>query len=202
MRIAVTYDNGNIYTHYSRTPRIKIYQTFDNRITDTQLVPVHGFIRSSQTDNLLRDYNVDVLICNRIGIGARAVIMASGIKIVDSQRGNADMAVVRYLGIPFNPPAPKPAHRPVTAPRQLKPVTPPPKPAPQPKPPVSAGRKMEPHKPQASSGRGMQPSRPATAGRGIQPSKPAAPGGRKEADRSAPSGRGTMGGSRGGGFRK
>lgn len=190
MRIAVTYDNGNIYTHYSRTPRIKIYQTFDNRITDTQLVPVHGFMRSSETDNLLRDYNVDVLICNRIGIGARAVIMASGIKIVDNQRGNADMAVARYLGIPFNPPAPKPVHRPVTAPRQSRPVTPPPaKPAPQPKPPVSAGRKME-------------PAKPAPSGRGMQPSKPAAPGGRKEAGRNAPSGRGTMGNSRGGGFRK
>ena len=26
MKIAVTYDNGLIYTHYSRTPALKIYQ--------------------------------------------------------------------------------------------------------------------------------------------------------------------------------
>lgn len=220
MRIAVTYDNGDIYTHYSRTPRIKIYQIFDNRITDTQLVPVHGFIRSSQTDNLLRDYNVDVLICNRIGIGARAVVMASGIRIIDNQRGNADMAVARLLGIPVAPPPPKPAHHPAAVPRRPKPVTPPSaKPAPQPKSPVSAGRGTRPSRPAAFS-KDMHPRRPTVpsvrgeTGRGMQPQKPTVPSGRNETGRgmqspkpNTPSGRNEpgrekTGGSRGGGFRK
>ena len=169
MRIAVTYDNGLIYTHYSRTPALKIYQVVGGRITDTEFIQVRGFIRNNQVDNMLRRYNVDVLICDRIGVGARVVIAASGIKIVDRQRGSADHAVAQYLGIPFAPPAPKPAPipspRPVAparsfahprahAPKPVAPVKPatPPKPAP--------GRNTPPSQKSATPPVGGKPSRP------------------------------------------
>ena len=174
MKIAVTYDNGLIYTHYSRTPALKIYQVVGGRITDTEFIQIRGFIRNNQVDNMLRRYNVDVLICDRIGVSARVVIAASGIKIVDRQRGSADLAVAQYLGIPFAPPmpkhAPRPAPRPVAPARSFahprahapkpvappKPVTPPkanpPKPAP--------GRNTPQSKKSATPPSGGKPSRP------------------------------------------
>ena len=206
MRIAVTYDNGMIYTHYSRTPALKISHVTGGRIIDTEFVQVHGFVRNNQVDNMLRMYNVDVLICDRIGVGARLVIAASGIKIVDRQRGSADHAVARYLGMPFTPPAPKRPPRPVapvrqfTQPRAPKPVAPP-KPAPAPKPPKANPPKPAAPKPAPKHDR-PAPPKPSVPGRSTppQPKKTAgAPSGRPQGmgGRPAPGGN-----SRGGGFRK
>ncbi len=200
MRIAVTYDNGMIYTHYSRTPALKIYQVVGNRITDTEFIQVRGFIRNNEVDNMLRRYNIDVLICDRIGVAARIVVAASGVKIVDRQRGSADHAVANYLGIPFMPPAPKPSPRPswhsrsFAQPRANKPkMAPAPKPITPPK-PVAPSKPVPPPKP------AMAPkSKPAPLGKGpsVQPSRPAG----RPAGAGMPSTRGNQS-SRGGGFRK
>ena len=177
MKIAVTYDNGLIYTHYSRTPALKIYQVVGGRITDTEFIQIRGFIRNNQVDNMLRRYNVDVLICDRIGVSARVVIAASGIKIVDRQRGSADLAVAQYLGIPFAPPMPKHAPRP--APR-----------------PVAPARSFA--HPRAHAPKPVTPSKPAPGRNTPQPKKPGIP---PAGGRPSQSGRGGSP-SRGGGFRK
>lgn len=121
MRIAVTYENGMVYQHYSRSPYIKIYDVVPGVITNTQLVQARGFLRKYNVNDILKDYDVDVLVTGRIGIAARLVVSAAGIQIRDGQAGNADYVVADMIGMHIASPRPEPhphiPKRTLTAPR-------------------------------------------------------------------------------------
>lgn len=213
MRIAVTYDAGMIYQHYSRSPWVKIYDVFGGRITGTELVQARGFLRKYDVNDILRDYGVNVLITGRIGIAARLVVAAAGIEIRDRQTGHADQAVARMIGMRINPPPPKAPpkaatmpKRTLTAPRAPQRKAPAPKqtvmrtPAPQPARIPHTG-----HTPMAQPQQGRRPVQSARpeGNTGRQPAAPkqnGQPQGRPQNNHRQPSG--TTGNSRGGGFRK
>lgn len=183
MRIAVTYDNGMVYQHYSRSPYIKIYDVTPGVITNTQLVQARGFLRKYNVNDILKDYDVDVLVTGRIGIAARLVVSAAGIRIRDGHAGNADYVVAEMIGMHIAPPRPEPhpniPKRTLTAPRAQQRARyqhhtvmqqPAPKPAPMPRrapapkrspvgkapqmPPQSPPHRTQPPKPQQGNSRG------------------------------------------------
>ena len=43
MKIAVTYDNGNIFQHFGRTEYFKVYEIEDNKIIDVHLMPEEAY---------------------------------------------------------------------------------------------------------------------------------------------------------------
>ena len=42
MRIAVTYENGQIFQHFGHTEQFKVYDLEDNKIVNTQVVDTNG----------------------------------------------------------------------------------------------------------------------------------------------------------------
>lgn len=104
MRIAVTYENGNIFQHFGHTAQFKIYDIEDNKITDEQVVGTlgsgHGALAGFLSDN-----NVNVLICGGIGDGAKTALKNAGIQLYGGVSGNADQAVQSLLAgdLNYNP---------------------------------------------------------------------------------------------------
>ena len=42
MRIAVTYDNGNIFQHFGHTSQFKVYDIENNQIVNEQIIDTQG----------------------------------------------------------------------------------------------------------------------------------------------------------------
>ena len=96
MRIAVTYENGEIFQHFGRTEQFRIYDAEDGKVTAAQTVGTNGAGHGALA-GFLKSMNVDVLICGGIGGGAQAAMNAAGIAIYGGVSGNTDEAVQRFL---------------------------------------------------------------------------------------------------------
>lgn len=96
MKIAATYENGNIFQHFGHTEYFKIFDTQNGQITCTQIFNTAGSGHCALA-GFLSSLKVDVLICGGIGAGAQAALSDAGIKIYGGASGNADKAVESLL---------------------------------------------------------------------------------------------------------
>ena len=92
MRIAVTFENGNIYQHFGHTEQFKIYDVENGQITKEQIADTNGSGHGALA-GLLRDLGVDTQICGGIGMGAKNALADAGITLYGGAAGNADEAV-------------------------------------------------------------------------------------------------------------
>lgn len=91
MRIAVTYENGEIFQHFGRTEHFKLYDIEDGTITNEQIVETGGSGHGALA-GFLRAAQVDALICGGIGPGAQMALAEAGITLYGGVSGNADAA--------------------------------------------------------------------------------------------------------------
>ncbi len=96
MRIAVTYEDGNIFQHFGHTEQFKVYEVEDNKVVSSEVIGSNGSGHSALA-GLLADDAVDVLICGGIGGGAQAALTERGIELCAGASGDADAAVEAYL---------------------------------------------------------------------------------------------------------
>ncbi len=96
MKIAVTYENGRVFQHFGHTKFFKVYDVENGGIKDARVVDTNGSGHGALA-GLLREMNVDVLICGGIGGGARVALDQAGIKLYGGVTGNADDAVNALL---------------------------------------------------------------------------------------------------------
>ena len=96
MKIAVTYDNGNIFRHFGRTEFFKVYEIEDNKVVSSEVIGSNG-IGHSALAGLLADQSVDVLICGGIGEGAQRALSDAGVRLMAGAEGDADQALEAYL---------------------------------------------------------------------------------------------------------
>lgn len=96
MKIAVTYDNGEIFQHFGKTEFFKVYQVEDNQVVSSEVIGSNGTGHGALA-GLLAGQNVDVLICGGIGGGAQAALAEAGIELCAGAQGDADRAVEAYL---------------------------------------------------------------------------------------------------------
>lgn len=96
MKIAVTYENGQIFQHFGHTEQFKIYDTDDSKILSEEIVSTNGSGHGALA-LLLRNLNVDVLICGGIGGGAQAALADAGIRLYGGVSGSCDAAVQALL---------------------------------------------------------------------------------------------------------
>ena len=96
MKIAVTYDNGNIFQHFGRTESFKVYEVEDNKVVSSEVIGSNG-VGHGALAGLLSDQSVDVLICGGIGGGAQAALVEAGVELCAGAEGDADQAVEAYL---------------------------------------------------------------------------------------------------------
>lgn len=78
MRVAVTYENGQIFQHFGHTEQFKVYNIEDNKIVNTQVVDTNGQGHGALA-GFLNFAGIDVLICGGIGGGAQTALAAAGI---------------------------------------------------------------------------------------------------------------------------
>ena len=92
MRVAVTYDNGNVFGHFGRTEQFKVYDVEDGKIVNSRVLGTNGE-GCGALAGILNIADVDVLICGGIGGGAQRALQEAGIKLCAGASGNADDAV-------------------------------------------------------------------------------------------------------------
>ncbi len=73
MRVAVTYDNGNIFGHFGRTEQFKVYDIEDGKIADSKILDTNGE-GCGALAGILNIADVDALICGGIGGGAQIAL--------------------------------------------------------------------------------------------------------------------------------
>lgn len=96
MRIAVTYDNGEVFQHFGHTQEFKVYDVDNKDIISSRIVNSNGSGHGALAE-LLKVEGVDILICGGIGNGANDALMDNGIEVCAGQSGNTDEAVKAFL---------------------------------------------------------------------------------------------------------
>ena len=96
MKIAVTYDNGNIFQHFGKTEFFKVYEVEDHKVIASEVIGSNGTGHGALA-GLLADQDVDVLICGGIGGGAQSALEEAGVELCAGAQGDADQAVEAYL---------------------------------------------------------------------------------------------------------
>ena len=101
MKIAVTYENGNIFGHFGHTAQFKVYEIEENKVISSKVIDTNGSGHGALA-GMLSALDVDVLICGGIGGGAQMALAQAGIKLYGGVSGNADKAVEDYLNNSLN----------------------------------------------------------------------------------------------------
>lgn len=96
MKIAVTYENGQVFQHFGHTETFKLYEAEGGRVVSSRVVPTQGAGHGALA-GFLRQQGVQVLLCGGIGGGARAALAQAGIQLLPGVQGGADAAVEAYL---------------------------------------------------------------------------------------------------------
>lgn len=104
MKIAVTYENGQVFQHFGHTQQFKIYEVAGDKITGTEVINTNGNGHGALAGFLMQR-GVDTLICGGIGGGAQMALAAAGIRLYGGVSGDADAAVNALLAgsLGYNP---------------------------------------------------------------------------------------------------
>ena len=96
MKIAVTYENGEIFQHFGRTEQFKVYEVEGETIVSSQVMSTNGTGHEALAD-FLAENNIEAVICGGVGGGMMQALNIVGIEVCAGVQGNADEAVEAYL---------------------------------------------------------------------------------------------------------
>ena len=96
MKIAVTYENGQVFQHFGHTEQFKVYEVADGKVVSSAVLPTNGSGHGALA-GFLRERGVDTLICGGIGGGARTALAEAGITLYPGASGEADAQVAALL---------------------------------------------------------------------------------------------------------
>lgn len=96
MKIAVTYENGEVFQHFGHTEQFKLYDIENGKVVASEVVGTNGSGHGALA-GFLAEHQVQVLICGGIGGGAQNALAQAGIKLFGGCSGNADQAVEALL---------------------------------------------------------------------------------------------------------
>ena len=96
MKIAVTYENGQIFQHFGHCENFKIYTVEDGKVVDAKVENAAGSGHGALA-GFLKTLGVEVLICGGIGGGAQMALAEAGIRLFGGVIGEADAAVDALL---------------------------------------------------------------------------------------------------------
>jgi len=104
MKIATTYEDGNIFQHFGHTAAFKVYTVENGKVADAQVFGTNGSGHGALA-GFLKALDIEVLICGGIGGGARMALSEAGIQLYAGVCGDADEAVEAYLSgiLVYNP---------------------------------------------------------------------------------------------------
>lgn len=92
MKIAVTYENGQIFQHFGHTAQFKLYDVENGAVVSAQVVDTNGSGHGALAGFLAAN-GVNSLICGGIGGGAQMALAEAGIQLYAGCSGDADQRV-------------------------------------------------------------------------------------------------------------
>lgn len=103
MKIAVTYENNQVYQHFGHTKEFKIYNVSEKGVLKT-IVGTNGQGHGALAE-FLKKNNVDVVICGGMGPCAKEALAKANIKVYPGITGSCDEAVEKLLNntLEYNP---------------------------------------------------------------------------------------------------
>jgi len=104
MRIAVTYEDGQIFQHFGHTQRFKVYDVEAGKVKTATILDAAGNGHGALA-GFLKNAQVDTLICGGIGGGAKQALAQAGIQLYGGVSGDVNTAVEHLLAnkLMFNP---------------------------------------------------------------------------------------------------
>ena len=93
MRIAVAYENGEIYGHFGHCPMFAVYEygeyvnECEKKLVDTSALSGHQAMADK-----MRELEVDAVICGNMGGEGKALLLSYGIVPIVGYSGDADTA--------------------------------------------------------------------------------------------------------------
>ncbi len=96
MKVAITYENGEVFQHFGRTPAFIIYDVENGEIKSQSILET-GETGHGALAGFLQEAGADVLICGGIGGGAINAMNEAGITIFAGASGNTDDVIKSYL---------------------------------------------------------------------------------------------------------
>ncbi|MBP3479218.1 MAG: NifB/NifX family molybdenum-iron cluster-binding protein [Oscillospiraceae bacterium] len=96
MKIAITYEAGEVFQHFGHTAAFKLYDVLDGKIVASQVVETNGSGHGALA-GMLAGLGVNVLICGGIGGGARFALADAGIAVYGGVCGDADEAAEAFV---------------------------------------------------------------------------------------------------------
>ena len=96
MKIAVTYENGQVFQHFGHTQQFKIYTVEEGKIASSEIVDTNGSGHGALA-GFLKAQDVTTLICGGIGGGARNALAEMGIELYAGAAGDADAQVESFM---------------------------------------------------------------------------------------------------------
>ncbi len=96
MKIAVPYENGQVFQHFGRSEQFKIYTAENGLLQDAEVIPTNGQGHGALAGFLMQNH-VNVVLCGGIGAGAQSALAQAGIQLFGGLSGSTDAAVTKYL---------------------------------------------------------------------------------------------------------
>ncbi len=96
MKIAATYEDGQIFQHFGRTPAFKLYEVEGKEVKSSEILPTNGTGHGALA-GFLKEAGAEVLICGGIGGGAQMAMQDAGIRLYAGASGDPDEAVTMLL---------------------------------------------------------------------------------------------------------
>ena len=104
MKIAVTYENGEVFQHFGHAENFKVYTIEDRKIISSEIISSNGTGHESLA-GMLKSFGIETLICGGIGGGAKVALAEEGITVYPGATGKADDAINALLSgtLNYNP---------------------------------------------------------------------------------------------------
>ena len=96
MKIAVTYEDGQVFQHFGHTAQCKRYDVENGAVVSSKVVDTNGSGHGARAGFLAAN-GVDSLICGGIGGGAQMALAEAGIQLYAGCSGDADACVAQLL---------------------------------------------------------------------------------------------------------
>ena len=96
MKIAVTYENGQVFQHFGRTEQFKVYEVEDGSVVSSRVMSTNGTGHEALAD-FLAGNDITTVICGGVGGGMMQALNIVGIEVCAGVQGDADEAVQAYL---------------------------------------------------------------------------------------------------------
>lgn len=94
--IAIPVKDGQVFPHFGKAERFKVYTIADDRVTTTVEFETEGAAHEELALKLVM-HGVNAVLCGEIGPGAQGALMAAGVITLAGVEGDADAAVEQLI---------------------------------------------------------------------------------------------------------